>query len=234
MNSERARVLLGVRTGSSPEQIKRMYYKKALSCHPDKGGNKEEFQELNDAYAFLSNKPDPILPLLFHSSIHYVLALLDQSVLLSLYALLLEYKDNIPESIFETIRNHIPPIIMIEPTIQDLLGQRVYLYTHNHKKYSIPMWHHELIYDDFTILCKPTTDLEIDDQNNIYVKVHADIREIFTSGLFIESISHQVDLSKLVIVPYQVYTAKSTIPRIHEHDVYSSDCASFIVEIYLT
>jgi|UniRef100_A0A6C0AH11 hypothetical protein len=231
MNRERAQSLLGVTHNVTPQQLKKLYYKKALKCHPDKQGNTEEFLELKEAYEFLSNHTDPILPLLFDSSIHFVLSALDPQILLSLYTLLLDYKDMIPESVFVSIQKHIPPIIILEPTLNDLLQQHVYIYTHNGRKYSIPLWHHELIYDEFTVLCKPN--VEMDEDNNVYLDVHADIRDIFLNGLFVEQISHQVEVSKLNIVPYQMYTTPSTIPKIQE-DVYSAkECALFILRIHL-
>lgn len=235
MNRDRAYFVLGVHARSTQSQIKKMYYKKALKCHPDKKGNTKEFQELKEAYEFLSNQQDPVMPLLFKSTIHYVISMLDQNVLISLYAILLDYKDSIPEDVFETIRKHIPPVLIIEPTIIDLINQHVYIYTHNEKKYSIPMWHHELIYDDFIVVCKPKLDVEIDDENNIYESVTASSADIFKNGLYIESISHQVDVSKLYIVPCQIYKAQSTIPKINETNVYcAKECALFIIEIYLT
>jgi hypothetical protein len=233
MNTKLAYTLLGVNQLSSPEEIKRMYYKKALKCHPDKNGNKEEFQELNEAYAFLSTQ-DPVLPCLFDSSIHYVIARLDTSILLSLYTILIEYKDIIPDTVFESIRKRIS-IIIIEPILSDLIDQRIYIYTHNFKKYSIPLWHHELMYDDFTVVCKPNIHLEMDDENNIYVDVYSTIQNVFLNGLYIESISHQVDITKLSKIPYQLYITPSTIPKVNENDIYSAaECASFIVRLYLT
>jgi hypothetical protein len=233
MNTKLAYTLLGVHKGSSLEEIKRMYYKKALKCHPDKNGNKEEFQELNEAYEFLSTQ-DAVLPCLFDSSIHYVIERLDTTVLLSLYTILIEYKDIIPEAVFESIRKRIS-IIIIEPLLSDLIEQRIYIYTHNFKKYSIPLWHHELMYDDFTVLCKPNVDLEMDDENNIYVDVYSTIQNVFLNGLYIESISHHVDVSKLSMIPYQLYTTPSTIPKVNEKDIYSAtECASYIVRVHLT
>ncbi len=233
MNRERAQTLLGVNHTITPQQLKKIYYRKALKCHPDKQGNTAEFLELKEAYEFLSNHSDPILPVLFNSSIHFAISALDPHLLLSLYTLLLDYKDLIPESVFVSIQKHIPPILIIEPTLNDLLQQHVYIYTYKDHKYSIPMWHHELLYDEFTVLCKPK-DVEIDEENNVYLDVYASISDIFLNGLFVESISHQVDVSKLSIVPYQVYTAKSTIPKIQE-DLYSAkECALFILRIHLT
>jgi len=159
MNHERAYFLLGVHEGSSHKTIKKMYYKRALKCHPDKNGNATEFQELNDAYLFLTKTPDPLLPVLFKSSIHYMISRLDQSVLLSLYILLVDM-EGVPEQVLETIRTHIPPILRIEPTLYDLINQRIYIYEQEGKKYSIPMWHHELIYDDFIVLCTPLVEMD--------------------------------------------------------------------------
>merc|ERR1711971_460871 len=42
--------LLGVSRGASRSEIKRAFYKKALLMHPDKGGDKAAFQELQRAY----------------------------------------------------------------------------------------------------------------------------------------------------------------------------------------
>jgi len=233
MNRERAQMILGVTHTVTPQQLKKIYYKKALKCHPDKQGNTAEFLELKEAYEFLSNHTDPILPLLFNSSIHFVISALDPQILLSLYTILLDYKDLIPESVFVSIQKHIPPILILEPTLNDLLQQHVYIYTHKGRKYSIPLWHHELVYDEFTVLCKPK-DVELDEDNNVYLDVYANIRDIFLNGLYVESISHQVDVSKLLIVPYQIYTTSSTIPKIQE-DLYSAkECALFILRIHLT
>jgi hypothetical protein len=68
----------------------------------------------------------------------------------------------------------------------------------------------------------------------VYLDVHADIRDIFVNGLFVESISHQVDISKLHIVPYQIYTTPSTIPKIQEEVYSAKECAMFILRIHLT
>lgn len=47
--------ILGLDSSASAEDIKRAYRKKALQLHPDKGGNVEQFKELNRAYEILSD-----------------------------------------------------------------------------------------------------------------------------------------------------------------------------------
>jgi len=46
---------LGISRDASVEEIKRAYRKEALTNHPDRGGDKEKFQQLQAAYEVLSN-----------------------------------------------------------------------------------------------------------------------------------------------------------------------------------
>ncbi len=47
--------ILGVSKGSSPDEIKTAFRKKAHEHHPDKGGDAEKFKEYNEAYQVLGN-----------------------------------------------------------------------------------------------------------------------------------------------------------------------------------
>lgn len=47
--------ILGVDRSASGEEIKKAYRKKAQENHPDKGGDKEEFFKIKNAYGILSN-----------------------------------------------------------------------------------------------------------------------------------------------------------------------------------
>jgi DnaJ family protein A protein 2 len=49
--------LLGLQKSASADEIKKAYRKEALVKHPDRGGNKEEFQKMQAAYEVLSD-PD--------------------------------------------------------------------------------------------------------------------------------------------------------------------------------
>ena len=48
---------LGLQRNASVDEVKKAYRKEALAKHPDRGGNKEEFQKLQAAYEILSD-PD--------------------------------------------------------------------------------------------------------------------------------------------------------------------------------
>jgi len=232
MNAERAYSILEARPGLTPSQLKKQYYKKALQCHPDKQGDPEEFRQVQEAYEYLSEQTDPILPSLFQSSIDYVLSTMDSSMLLSLYVLLVDFKEMIPPIVLTEIEKRMPPLLVIHPTLADLVHQHVYLYTNGDKRYSIPMWHHELVYDDFIVLCRP--EVELDEENNLTYTVHGKIHEVFDHGLWIEELNLHVSGEKLYLVPFQIYEVKGTIPRIQE-DIYSvEETGLFILHIYLS
>ena len=180
MNAERAYTILDASPGLTPSQLKKKYYKKALQCHPDKQGDPEEFRQVQEAYEYLSQQKDPVIPSLFESS--YLS--MDASTLLSLYVLLMEFKEFVPPIVISEIEKRMPPILVIHPTLADLVHQHVYLYTHGDKRYSIPMWHHELIYDEFIVLCRP--EVELDEHNNLTYEVHASLLDVFQSGLHVE------------------------------------------------
>ena len=48
--------ILGVSKSATPEEIKKAYRKQASAWHPDKGGDTEKFQEIQAAYATLSDE----------------------------------------------------------------------------------------------------------------------------------------------------------------------------------
>lgn len=54
-------LILGLRTGASPSEIKEAYRKLAKQYHPDiyQLDNGEKFREINSAYRFLKKHPDP-------------------------------------------------------------------------------------------------------------------------------------------------------------------------------
>ena len=47
---------LGISNNSSEEEIKKAYRKKAITDHPDKGGDPEKFKKITEAYSILSEK----------------------------------------------------------------------------------------------------------------------------------------------------------------------------------
>merc|ERR1712014_120971 len=50
LHEDCAYAILGVSSDATDSEIKKAYRLIAMQCHPDKGGDKEDFQELNNAY----------------------------------------------------------------------------------------------------------------------------------------------------------------------------------------
>merc|ERR1712048_1158089 len=50
LHEDSAYAILGVSSGATDSEIKKAYRLIAMQCHPDKGGDKEDFQELHNAY----------------------------------------------------------------------------------------------------------------------------------------------------------------------------------------
>lgn len=55
MNQSQALQLLELNEGASPQEVKAAYRRKAMLHHPDKGGRKEDFILIKQAYDYLVN-----------------------------------------------------------------------------------------------------------------------------------------------------------------------------------
>jgi hypothetical protein len=75
--------------------------------------------------------------------------------------------------------------IILSPFLDDLFDSNLYKLIEGDKTYLIPLWHHELVYDnngaDLYIQCIPILpdNVEIDEKNNIHVKLSLFIEDIW-------------------------------------------------------
>ncbi len=75
--------------------------------------------------------------------------------------------------------------IILNPFLEDLFENNLYKLTENESTYYIPLWHHELIYDnagnDLYIKCIPILpdNVTIDPYNNIHVYITYNLRDIW-------------------------------------------------------
>jgi hypothetical protein len=103
----------------------------------------------------------------------------------------MEKQSYIPESFIEKIRllckekDENTKIIRIFPTLSDILIDNLYKLNENGVEYYIPLWHHELIYDncgqDLCIEIYPQLDknINIDENNNIHISKTFSIQELW-------------------------------------------------------
>jgi hypothetical protein len=136
-----------------------------------------------------------------------------EETLLAMYKFLMEYRDLIPDYLYllKKIESKLTrPHIAVEPTLQNLFEHQVFIYTNETgKKYSIPLWHHTLLFDDLIVTCTPKTgslDVWVDDANNVHTTVHAPASVILAAGELTFDVGPKrlrIASSELGLVPMQ-------------------------------
>jgi len=105
-------------------------------------------------------------------------------------------------------------IIILNPTIDDLLDDTIYKLTLENKTFYVPLWHHELCYDasgkDIIINCIPELEdhIIIDDNNNLYVTIKTTISEILSREKLVVTLGakvFEIPASELKIKKQQYY-----------------------------
>tara|TARA_Y100000768_G_scaffold307929_5_gene242093 strand:+ start:37186 stop:37980 length:795 start_codon:yes stop_codon:yes gene_type:complete len=219
--------------------LKKKYHIKALKYHPDKNPDdsaKERFQEVNEAYQLLSTSDNesvnqtPYNTLLDYVIRHVInksetiLEDFDVNTLKNIRRYINYY--NPPQldtilSIMDVIiaRKEIEPEIILQPTIDDLLDQKIYKYQREGIEYMVPLWHCDMIFTDttdkeFAIKCQPmlTQNIDIDIDNDVHYYIKKDIRDILAYDKFEITIGKrqfEIDMGKVYIKKHQIYTIKN-------------------------
>lgn len=167
-----------------------------------------------------------------------ILEKIDKKTFVKIHELLTKYKSafHISEEFLFKLEEHFSKkiqkdeCIILNPFLEDLFENNIYKLVVNGKKYLIPLWHHELVYDnngsDLYVRCNPilTENIEIDENNNIHVKQKISINELWSKGFL------EIKLGKLVInVPKQqfkmmehqvILLANMGISKINSRDIY--------------
>jgi hypothetical protein len=112
---------------------------------------------------------------------------------IEIYSLISKYNDffsieqNILDEMKKIIKNKMAMdnIILLNPTINDLMNDSIYKLEIGEDIRYVPLWHHELYFDvsngDLIVKCEPELkkDMVIDDTNNIFYTYEAYISDIF-------------------------------------------------------
>ena len=127
------------------------------------------------------------------SKSHDFLDKLDKDTLIKIYNVIKTNKDifHIKDEYITKIENiknnkiQKDEVIILNPTLEDLFDNNLYRLTLDKNTYIIPLWHHELQYDnngkDLYVRCNPVLldDIEIDETNDIHVHKSYKIHEIW-------------------------------------------------------
>lgn len=163
---------------------------------------------------------------------------LDKHTLIKVYKLLTKYK-----SAFHFNNNYIDKIkeivisktvnderIILNPSLEDLIEQKLYKLDYRENIYYIPLWQNEIVYDisdnELYVSCEPNlpNHINIDDKNNIYISVSYSCKDLFEKDIiYIDFCNKKIPIytRDLYIKQKQcVRYANQGIPTITSQDVY--------------
>lgn len=250
-------------------QLKKIYYKQALKTHPDKGGSNEEFKKLQEAYDYLTiiielnnttqdreyntkdiinNFKQYIYKYVNSVSLSY-LDECDKKQLNSLEIILNHYKDKIPTSIYNKIYKIVKKDsnneFILEPTIDELVNDKIYRFHYNNEIFNVPLWHSEMYYDTITnieicIKCIPNLPefIDIDCDNNIHIFIKKNIKDIFINQYIKFNLTDTkvitVDSKDISFLPSQeIIIPRIGISKINNSNIYNTSVKSNII-LHLT
>jgi hypothetical protein len=171
---------------------------------------------------------------------------LDKSILLKVFDILKKYKDafHFNDEFIQRIdglvkkRSENDECIVLNPSLEDLFENNLYKLSVGNQTYIVPLWHHELVYDnsgnDIYVKCFPILpeNMEIDNKNNLHVNMSCKVLDLW------EKTSIKIDLSKnksvefcpseLKFSSYQTIIFTDGISKINTQNVYEVSSRALI------
>jgi len=148
---------------------------------------------------------------------------------LDVFHVSVEIINKIDELIAEKQRND--EIIILNPTIDDLFEDNLYKLTVNGFTYVVPLWHHELVYDnsgnDIYVNCNPilAENQRIDNNNNVHIDIEYNMCDLWgktTVVVQLGSRQFQINPQLLKLTRTQtVILANQGISKINTKDIYN-------------
>ena len=155
--------------------------------------------------------------------------------------------DNIIEKITHLIqtRNENDECIILNPTLKDLYNNSLYKLSVNGETYIIPLWHHELVYDnlghDLYVNCLPDlpSHITIDENNNIHIDVKYNIHDIWEHEYIqvqCDTMCYPIQVNTLKLTHMQtVIFAKQGVSKINAKNIFDvSNKSDVYVTVHLT
>jgi len=163
---------------------------------------------------------------------------LDKNTLIKTYEILTKYwrvlhfSEDILQKIQEIIKSKVKndECVILNPTLDDLFENNLYKLSVADFTYIVPLWHHELVYDnsggEVIVKCYPMLDdnVYIDDQNNVHVEIEAKVSEMWQKDTHVIKVGKRefnIVTNMLRLTPHQTVTfPREGISLINTKDVY--------------
>jgi DnaJ-class molecular chaperone len=177
---------------------------------------------------------------------------LDKNTLLKTYELIkkyvkvLHFSEKFMEELSKIVseKTMYDECIILNPTLDDLFENNLYRLNVNGHLYIVPLWHHELVYDnsgnDIYVRCDHILPegIVFGPNNNLFVKLVIDIKQIWVDRIhifYIGTREFQISADKLKLVPQQlIMLSNKGISRINTKDIYDiNNKGDIIIDIKL-
>lgn len=250
-------------------ELKKIYHKQALKIHPDKGGTNEDFHKLQEAYDYLiiiielnntSENREYDAKDIIHNFKQYIYKYVncvslsyidecDEKQLNNLETILYHYKDKIPNyiynKVYKIIKKNSKTEFILEPSLDDLMNNKIYRFHYNNEIFNVPLWHSEMYYDtnnnkEICVKCIPNLPefIDIDCDNNMHIFIKKNIKDVFINQRVNIKLTDEKNISldskNIVFLPYQEITIKNSgISKINNNNIYNTSVRSNII-VHLT
>lgn len=185
---------------------------------------------LNSSFSHLSQSTDIIETIIrvakmtIHPLSDKIFQHLNTEQLTQIYEFILQYESilYIDASTLKKIKSLLKQkiedcsIILLHPSIDDLLLSNVYVLHHNDEIFYVPLWHGELHFEtksgkDLIVKCVPELDkhLYLEDNNDLYVNITTTFTNLIKKKVLhidLGSSSFHIPISSLYIKDFQTYT----------------------------
>lgn len=181
---------------------------------------------------------------------------LDSDTCIQIYDFLVEFNDigfidqSYLNNLKKILQKKINNVIILEPSLNDLLSDKIYKLEMFDKTFYVPLWHNELVYSysdennvtvNFVVKIEPILDdnFFIDDKNDLCVRKEikfSDLERIFKNGFFdveFANKKYKIPSEKIKIMKEsQIFKFNDGIIRINQSDMFcSKERGSIMIEV---
>ena len=214
------------------EREKDISYMNILNCYINKFANKYGWSDefIRDSLSKLLNNAQEVSLRFFEE--------MDDTKALELYEYVSKYNQlfNIGSTLLENMKTILEKkveknkVIILNPSIEDLINDNIYVLELNDEKYYVPLWHNELYYNNnlvVSIIPKLEENMYIDDDNNLHILVSKKLNELFDDDKLIINIGGKlinIEVNSLYIKEYQIKVIENEgLSIINEKEIFKNN-----------